>query len=121
MKRAIIFLLMASLLQIAALGQKKKKYQPPVVQTPVSLDRDAANAQPDPQSLADMKWFEVFGDEKLQELVRDALISNYDIRASVSRIEAARANLGIVRSDQFPTISASGDAVFEGRSRQGAF
>jgi len=120
MKRSIIFLLILLLLQISAFGQKKKKYEPPVVATPLNLDRDAANAQPDAQSVADLKWFEVFGDEKLQALVRQALTSNYDARAAVARIEGARANLGIVRSDQFPTIGASADAVFEGRSRDGS-
>jgi multidrug efflux system outer membrane protein len=120
MKRTLISLLMAMLMASAALPQKKKKYEPPIVAAPTNLDRNAAQAQPDPQSLADLKWFEVFGDEKLQALVREALVSNYDIRASIARIEAARANLGIVRSDQFPTIGANGEAVFEGRSRDGS-
>ena len=119
MKRTLTTLMMALLLASAALSQKKKKYEPPVVAAPTNLDRDAGQAQPDPQSLADLKWFEVFGDEKLQALVREALVSNYDIRASIARIDAARANMGIVRSDQFPTIGASGGAVFEGRSRDG--
>jgi len=120
MKRLIIFLLILLFLHAAAFGQKKKKYQPPVVETPTNLDRAAANAQPDAQSLADLKWFEVFGDEELQGLIREALVSNYDIRAAMTRIEGARANLGIVRSDQFPTIGATADAVFEGRSRDGS-
>jgi multidrug efflux system outer membrane protein len=119
MKRPIIFLLILFLFQLAAFGQKKK-YQAPVLPAPANLDRDAANTQPDPQSVADLKWFEVFGDEKLHELIREAITSNYDVRAAMSRIEGARANLGIVRSDQFPTIAASADAVFEGRSRNGA-
>lgn len=111
---------MLILLLTSALGQKKKKFQPPVVPAPTNLDRDAAAAQPDAQSLADLKWFEVFGDEKLQELIRQALVSNYDARASITRIEAASANLGIVRSNQFPTVAASADVILEGRSRDGA-
>ena len=123
MKRAVIFLLILCLLPTALLAQKKKKkkYETPDAQTPVNLDRNAPSAPPDPQSLADLKWFEVFEDTKLQELVREAVISNYDIRAAISRIDAAKANLGIVRSDQFPTITAGGSATFEGRSRNGTF
>jgi len=120
MKRTLTSLLIAMLLFSVALAQKKKKYEPPAIAAPTNLDRDAGSAQPDPQSLADLKWFEVFGDEKLQALVREALISNFDVRASIARIEAAQANLGIVRSDQFPTIGANGEAVFEGRSRDGS-
>ena len=85
MKRAIIFLLILFVFQLAVFGQKKK-YQAPVLPAPANLDRDAANTQPDPQSVADLKWFEVFGDEKLQELIREALTSNYDVRAALSRI-----------------------------------
>jgi len=76
--------------------------------------------QPDPQSLADVKWFELFKDEKLQELIREALANNYDLRESVSRIDAARANYGIVRSDQFPTIGIGADVVNERLSRSGS-
>ena len=45
---------------------------------------------PPPQaaSLADLKWFEVFKDEKLQDLIRTALAQNYDLRDAVARVEA---------------------------------
>ena len=46
---------------------------------------------------------------KLQELTRTALVQNYDLRDAVARVEQARANLGITRSNQFPQVSASGD------------
>jgi len=118
MKRLIALLLIVGFFQAIGFGQKKK-YPPPQVQTPQSLDRDATAPQVNPQSLADLKWFEVFGDPRLQDLVRDALNSNYDYRASVARIEQARANYGIVRSSLFPTIGASTDLTFTGRSRDG--
>jgi outer membrane protein TolC len=55
-------------------------------------------------SLADLKWFEVFKDTALRELVRSALEKNYDLRDAVARVEAARAGLGIVRSNQIPNL-----------------
>src|SRR4051812_37640785 len=107
----MVILLIASLTQTIVVGQKKsddkkKKYEPPKVQTPVDYRGTGApaGAQPNPQTLADVKWFEVFKDEKLQELIREALIYNYDLRESVARIDLARANLGLTRSEQFPTI-----------------
>ena len=118
MKRAAVLLIILSLSYTAVLGQRKK-YEQPVVEQPSNLDRDALNQQPDPQSVADMKWFEVFGDEKLQALIREALTNNYDVRAAVSRIDEARANLGIVRSNEFPTIAASATGTFEGRTFDG--
>ena len=117
MRRSVAFLMILAVTCSIVTGQKKK-YQPPAVAVPANLDRDIT-APPDPRSVAELKWFQIFGDQKLQELVRQAFVSNYDVRASVARIDAARANLGIVRSSQFPTIGASGDATFEGRSRNG--
>ncbi len=78
---------------------------------------------PDSQaaSFADLKWWEVFRDEELQGLIKTALEQNYDLRGAVTRIEMARANLGITRSDQFPQISAGGDVDVDRLSRNGAF
>jgi multidrug efflux system outer membrane protein len=70
--------------------------------------------------MADLKWFEVFKDEKLQELERDALVQNYDLRDAVARVEAARANLGITRSNQFPNFNGGGDISTIRTSRDGA-
>ena len=71
--------------------------------------------------MADLKWFEVFKDERLQEMVRTALVRNYDVRDAVVRIEAARANLGITRADQFPTIEAGASVATARTSTSGAF
>jgi multidrug efflux system outer membrane protein len=92
------------------------------VQTP-SVYRGVADpaAQPDQQSLADSKWFDVFSDAQLQELIRAALVSNYDLREAVARVDRARATYGITRSDQFPTIGGSTDLTTERVSRSGAF
>ena len=71
-------------------------------------------------SLADLKWFEVFKDDRLQDLIRTALAQNYDLRDAVARVEIARANLGITRSDQFPNFDASGSVEINRLSRGGA-
>jgi multidrug efflux system outer membrane protein len=119
MRRAIILFLIAALSSIfgntLALGQK---YQTPKVQTPVEY-RSAPPGPPDPQTVADLKWFEVFQDKALQELIQAALAGNYDLREAVARIDQARANYGLTRSDQFPTVVASADIVTERRSRSG--
>src|SRR5271165_3438370 len=62
--------------------------------------------QPAAQSLGDEKWWEVFQDPQLQELIRTALKENYDVRIAAARIMEARAQLGITRADQLPTVSA---------------
>ena len=52
-------------------------------------------------------------------MIRTALEQNYDLRDAVARVEQARANLGITRSNQFPQVSASGDLEFTRLSRDG--
>jgi multidrug efflux system outer membrane protein len=92
----------------------------PQVQTPPVYRGDPA-PQPDRQTLADLKWFEVFKDEKLHQLINDALTNNYDLRQAVANIDAARASLGITRSEQFPQIIASGDVINQRQSRSSSF
>src|SRR5690242_15102292 len=84
-------------------------YRRPAIQTPAAFRAPAPLPPGESSSLADLKWFEVFKDEKLQDLVRTALAQNYDLRDAVARVEAARANLGITRSDQYPNFAASAD------------
>ena len=83
------------------------KYRRPAVKTPDVFRGADPNTAADPASVAELKWFEVFKDAELQKLIRTALVSNYDLREAVARVSAARANLGIVRSDQFPSIVPS--------------
>src|SRR5689334_20473257 len=116
MKRACVVLLLAAFITPYAFGQKNQR---PPVPTPTQFRADPA-AQPDPQSVADLKWFELFKDEKLQDLIRDALTNNYDLRQAVANIDAARANLGITRSEQYPQIIASGDVINQRQSRSSA-
>jgi len=90
-------------------------YKRPVVTVPQDyrgLPEDQAG-HPDPVSLADQKWWEVFQDETLQELIRSALQQNYDVRIAAVRILEARAQLGITRADQFPTAAAGAAALNE--------
>ncbi|HVZ60872.1 MAG TPA: efflux transporter outer membrane subunit [Terriglobales bacterium] len=86
------------------------KYQRPQVKAPETYRGASAAVPADAAgSIADMKWFEVFNDPQLQQLVRTALAENYDLREAAARVEAARASLGVTRADQFPTVGATAD------------
>ena len=109
----------ASLLTSCTIGPK---YRRPDLKPP-DVFHGSPDATPptDLTSLADLKWFDLFKDSQLQELIRIALVQNYDLRAAVARVDAARANLGITRADQFPTIAASADITTLRNSTSGAF
>jgi len=74
-------------------------------------------AQPTAKSLGEQKWWEVFQDKQLQELIHTALQRNYDVRIAATRVLQAQAQLGITRADQLPTISAGAQAVNERNPR----
>jgi multidrug efflux system outer membrane protein len=69
------------------------------------------------RSLADEKWWEVFQDQQLKELINTALQQNYDVRIAAARILQAQAQLGVTRADQFPTIAGTAEATNERSSR----
>jgi len=58
-------------------------------------------------SFGDKKWFELFRDEKLQELISTALKENYNIQIAAQRVLEARTQVTIVRADLFPTLDGS--------------
>src|ERR1700732_868026 len=85
-------------------------YQRPAIPAPNSFRApEGTPATVDSTSLGDLKWFEVFKDEKLQELERTALAQNYDLRDAAARVEAASAQLGVTRSNQYPNVGANAD------------
>jgi outer membrane protein, multidrug efflux system len=94
-------------------------YQRPAIPAPANFRAPEGTPTSGPASVGDLKWFEVFKDEKLQELVRTALERNYDIRDAVARVDAARAQLGVTRSNQYPNVSAGADISTIRLSRNG--
>ena len=80
-------------------------------QTPTQFRGVDPAAPANQQSIGDLKWFEVFKDPELQKLINRAMVRNYDLRAAVARINAERANLGLVRSNQFPQFEASANVT----------
>jgi NodT family efflux transporter outer membrane factor (OMF) lipoprotein len=57
-------------------------------------------------SLADRKWFDLFQDATLKQLVDSALEKNFDIRIAAERVLEARAQYGIARANLLPTLDA---------------
>jgi len=75
----------------------------------------AAWAAPDGRTASsfDQAWWKIYGDTQLDRLVEEALAQNTNIALAVARVDEARAQLGISRANQAPSV----DANFR-RSRQ---
>lgn len=111
----VAVLMVSSLMTGCAVGPN---YHRPDVQTPAAFRELTENTPVPPQtaSYADLPWWQVFQDPQLQELIRTALKQNYDLQIATERIEAARAQLAITRSNLFPQLQAGG-TFYGGKSQ----
>jgi multidrug efflux system outer membrane protein len=101
----------AALLAIALAGCAiGPNYRRPELPAPPTY-RDAAS---DPASIADLPWFEVFRDDVLAELVKEALAANRDLAVAAARVEQSRDLAAVARSELFPRFGYEGD-VSRGR------
>ena len=73
---------------------------------------------PQAESLADIPWWELFKDPVLQDLTRQALANNYDLRTAAARVEEARAQVGVARSFLYPQLNANFGGSAEQVSRR---
>ena len=104
---------MVALLSGCAVGPN---YHRPEVSAPAETRGQLNPAEA--ASLADQAWWEVFQDDALKGLIAEALRNGYDVRLAAWRVEEARANAGIARSQFFPQIQGGGEWT---RSRESAF
>src|SRR5215467_4870027 len=120
LERSALKRMLLSFLLIALTGcAVGPNYKRPKVDTPATyrgLTPEEA-ARNDVNSFGNEKWWTVFRDEKLQELIKTALQQNYDVRIAATRILEAQARLGITRANQFPEI-AGGASTSNQRTAQ---
>jgi outer membrane protein, multidrug efflux system len=100
--KELAFLLILVLLSGCAVGPN---YRRPAVDVPT----DYRAAMPVPaapaSSLGNEKWWDVFQDPVLVELIHTALRQNYDVRIAATRVLEAQDQLGITRANQFPSAA----------------
>lgn len=80
---------------------------------PPQLDLPAGTATPAQNALLE-RWWTVFDDPALTALVEEALAGNLDLKASLARVEAARAQVLLAQSYLAPDVNAG---VAPSRSR----
>lgn len=62
-------------------------------------------------SVLNIRWWELFQDDKLSELIQIGLEENKDILIASSRIEQSRALLGMTKADLWPSFGYSAGAL----------
>ncbi len=103
MVKAALALILPLLLSSCMLGPD---YQRPEVPEPAAFRGEEGKAQA--ESIADANWSTVANDPVLDELIREAIANNLDLRTAAARVTEARARYGVVRSFQFPEVGVTG-------------
>jgi len=104
MRRARLLALAPLFLTGCAIGPNYHRPQVPAAPQYRFSQEPAGSAT----SIVDTKWFDLFKDDVLTNLVQTALKDNFDLRIASQRVLEARAQYGIQRSQLFPTLAASG-------------
>ena len=100
--KKLAFLPLLALLAGCAVGPNYKR---PTVNLPPGY-RAAIPAQTaEAASLGNEKWWDVYQDPVLAQLIHTAIQQNYDVRIAATRVLEAQAQLGITRANQFPSAS----------------
>jgi multidrug efflux system outer membrane protein len=87
-------------------------YKRPAVDSPATF-RDESQSPNGPA--AEMAWWQVYQDSRLQALIREALTNNYDLRIAVARVEQSRAIAMQARAQFVPSVDYNG-TVSRGRN-----
>jgi outer membrane protein, multidrug efflux system len=53
-------------------------------------------------TIVNLRWWDMFNDDVLDTMISIALENNRDVLVAAARVEAARANLGYTKADQWP-------------------
>src|SRR3954465_5830559 len=109
MTRQLLVISLAAGLTGCMVGPNYKR--PPVVAPPQFR---AGEPQPSQKSLGDTKWFNLFEDSALHDLIAEALKANYDIRIAAARVEQAEGLLQATRSAVAPQLNLQSDATRSG-------
>jgi len=80
-------------------------FTPPTVEIP---DQFRHTLKGEEKLISDLKWWKLFDDPILFQLVNTALENNRTVKIALSSIEQARAELGFYRADEYPAIGISG-------------
>ncbi len=105
----------------AALPAVGPDYQRPTVTSPATYRDAPADATSwkvaTPADANDRgAWWKIYGDTTLNDLETRALTANQDLRATVARVDEARAAAGLARSGYFPDVALNSSLVRERNS-----
>lgn len=108
MKKIIFIATILTILAGCAVGPK---YSRPETKKPEAYAQAVASADSiASDSITNMKWWEVYKDSALVNLIDTAIINNLDLKTALARVEEAKAILGFNQANMFPFFDYAGRA-----------
>jgi multidrug efflux system outer membrane protein len=85
------------------------KYKRPTANVPQEYRAPAPQQAAAASSLGNEKWWQVYQDPVLTQLIHTAVAQNYDVRIAAARVLEAQAQVGITRANQLPSANVGAD------------
>ena len=104
-----VVIAVVSVVVLASCGVAVKRCEEPQLNLPSAFVKD----QLDSLTLADMNWWEFYGDEVLGKFITHALENNKDLLAAAAKVEQMRLGNRISQSAMYPKLGASVMADYE--------
>ena len=98
MLRALMLALVAISLSGCLVGPVYKR---PAVPAPAVFRGQTSE---DSLSVADQAWWNIYTDPLLEDLIKEGLKNNYDLRTAIARTQEAHAYVGVARSAYYPSV-----------------
>src|SRR6202047_2278720 len=109
MKKAALLVAIVTALGLMTGCLMGPKYQRPAVNVPQEYRAPEPQQAAQASSLGNEQWWQVYQDPVLMRLIHSAIAQNYDARIAAARVLEAQAQVGITRSNQFPSASVGAD------------
>ena len=109
MKRVAIFVILAALTVGFSSCSAVRHCQAPEVEMPGQI----ASGYTDSLTIADLSWWQFYGDSTLRRVIELTLENNKDMLAAAARVEQMRQLDRISKAERLPNFSAKGLADYE--------
>lgn len=114
MRKAISFLILVTILSSCLVGPK---YSRPEMKSPSDWQEQSKFVDRT-DTITNLKWFQIFKDTVLNNLIMEALSNNYNMANAVLRIEQSRAIYGIAKANLLPSVGYEGRADMSSASSE---
>ena len=113
MKNIIVPLIAITFLLSACVGKnfKKPETELPTEQTEQTAENKDEQINKDISAFETEQWWHIFQDIVLDKFEEEAMKYNYDLKSAMARVQQAKAELSVARSNYYPTINLYGQVA----------